>query len=269
MDTEIITWRDEIVKTHSKYIEFIERMKSAFCREKFMREDSLLQDSTPNTNLKASRYIIDSIDGKTIFICTPNLMFEELCDVLWSIAKEQEGRKVDPIILLEKLYIDFRFRVNFPDWEVLHWTKDFERFKSKLIEESFFYFDDLENQYYFNLFRKIDPFKKKNGSEFTGGILHALCKHFKNFSKFHPDSNDDNPFKYNTLLGTIIKCCISGESKNKKDNNSITGNYTIEKHIFMDNKKMRLGLYYECEKKLFYLNTAFISNLEVKGAVHE
>jgi len=258
MDTEITIWSDETVKTHPNYIEFIERMESAFCREKFLRENSLQQDSTPVSVLNASKYIIDPISRKPIFICTPKMMFEELCDILWRIAKEQEGRKVDPIILLKKLYGDFRFIDLFPDWEVLYWTKDFERFKSKLFEESFFYFDDLENQYYFNLFRKIDPSREINGNEFTGGILHALCKHFKNFSKFHPVSKDENPFQYNTLLGAIIKCCVIGEFIKGKDKSHIPGNYKFTKHIPWEKKIMKLGLYYEYEKKLIYLNTVFI-----------
>lgn len=137
---------------------FNKRLFEAFAREKFNRVMNI-QNNTP-ANIGNTRRFCFKHNGRDIFVCFPKLLFENLLILMWSIAKETDNEKKEAIELLRKAYDDKGFKSSI---ELYSWHNSFDEFYETILEESFLYFDDLKDQYYFNLFRKI------NGNEFTGG----------------------------------------------------------------------------------------------------
>ena len=130
----------------------------------------------------------------------------------------------------------------------------YEEFYETLLEESFIYFDDLENQYYFNLFRLV------NDKQFTGGFLHSLTRHFKHFNKYIEKDDGDYEFNYNSFLINLIECSIFGVNIKKKLANS-KNNFSIKKKLKINDKKFLYSiLYWDSHKELFLLTSAYISN---------
>lgn len=256
------TYKDIAVIQHPSFDTFRKRFNSAMCREKFLRENKERKMNNTSTSTKLSQYIYETeTDPKTIFIKTSNYFFEELLDIIRDIAKKEIQDKLTAEVLIEKLYNSEKLRKLFEYcWNISPWTKSVNQFHDHLIEESFFYFDDLQNQFYFNLFRGIRKLGNKNEdkNEFFGGILHSLIKHFDLFSKFHPDSNDKSKFHYNSFLWKIIDCSINGKIILKDKICKENADYSIPKEITFDDKILRVVLYWESTKQLFYLNTFYI-----------
>ena len=243
-------------KAHEDYDSFNERMVSALHREKFNRDKNLQPDSTPSSIINCNKYILE-FENKSVFVCAPNFLFEELLDIMFKISKSINDTKLDPTKLILATYHDPDLRALRPDWDYYPWTKNFDTFYAYLIEESFLYFDDMVNQYYFNLFRSI----KAHG--FEGGVLHALSRHFGEFTKFNSNPNYCGPFIYKNFMFSLISCCVNGELAGKPEDKG-NDNYVQNKQLKIETKYLQVGTYWENRKKLFFLNTCRISSKPYK-----
>src|SRR5690606_38303164 len=235
---------------HPKYKLFIKRFTNSVLREKLSRENP--ENSTPSSIITANKYIFSIRKDQPIFLLVPNFLFEELIFASWEISKGIEIDNLGAENLLKELYSYEPWR-KLINWKNYSWTENFEEFKNHLVEESFFYFDDGENSYYFNLFRQI-----KN-DEFIGGFLHFLTGHYINFNKFKLKSKDSNDFFYNHFIFKLINASIYGGEVSRE--NKAGQNILINKELaFEDGKSLRVGLYYDYQKNLYYINTAFIKS---------
>lgn len=237
-----------IINPDPIYNAFIARLNSALFREKFHREEPL--NNTP-TNTPSARKFYFLHGEKNVFVCYPDVLFGKIILTLQRIAKETENSGQTPDELLQRAYLDEVLNHAIQNYS---WSKTYDEFKENLKEESYIYFDDNENQYYFNLFRFIEK------GEFTGGVLHSLTRHYKNFNKFTPRSNGDMPFELGSLLVNIILCCLDGDYYGKlKFKTQTPENYQVTKRIKIDSVNLFVGLYWDNWKQLFFLNTAYIS----------
>lgn len=228
-----------------KYEQFIKRMYEALRREKFNRV--IPYNETPS-NIPSAKKFYFTLNGKDVFICIPNLLFESLILEMWYIAQQPDGKKSKPEELLKKLYSNKKHLL-----EERALIRTYEEFYETIVEESFIYFDDLENQYYFNLFRDVDD------ELFTGGFLHSLTRHFKDFNKYIEKSNGNCEFNHNSFLINLIECSIFGEKLNMK--NKTPNNFSIKKKLEINDKKfLNSILYWDNSKELFLLTSAYISN---------
>jgi hypothetical protein len=243
-------YKHNATRNHSNYNQFSIRFREAMKREKFNRVSPL--NNSPRSAINTSKYIIEN-NGKTIFISTPNFLFEELLDTLFKIARAEPNDKMPAKVLLEKAFNDDEFRRLKPNWDSLSWTKDFDVFQDHLKEESFLYFDDLQNQYYFYLFRGIENWG------FEGGFLHALSGHYQDFTKFNPNPKGNSKFQYNSFLWDLVHCAISGDIFGKREDKN-DGNYVINKKIKTKDKTMKMGLFWDNAKSLFFLNTVYLTS---------
>lgn len=245
-------------KSHPKYEYFVNRFLQAIYREKFKRsEKENTVNNTPISTIDSNKYIVE-IEGKLIFILAPNKLFEELIILVREICKAKPRKQYGANELLEYLYEYKDFKDLFTNWEYYSWTSSLELFKEHLREESFFYFDDGEDQYYFPLFRQIDG---KDKSEFTGGFLHFLVKHFEHFNNFHFDSNDKNFFFYNTHINNLIKTAISKEIKEGNKKNTCNKSIMIT-DINKKTKMAKIGLYFDELKNLWFVNTFHLESIK-------
>lgn len=228
-----------------KYEQFIKRMYEALKREKFNRKEPY--NDTPS-NIASAKKFYFTLNDKDVFICIPNLLFESLIFELWYIAQQPNEIKSKPEELIRKLYNNKKHLL-----EEKTLIRTYDEFYATILEESFIYFDDLENQYFFNLFRSVDE------QQFTGGFLHSLTRHFKDFNKYIEKSNGDSEFNRSTFLINLVECSIFGE--NIKKEVKPLNNFSVKKKLEINEKKFLYSiLYWDNYKELFLLTSAYISN---------
>jgi len=226
---------------------FLKRFYRAICREKFNR--IIPYKNTP-TNVPNARKFYFYLEEKKVFVVYSDLLFEKILIVFWSLARNTKNYKQKPIQLLRQCYEDKGVQSSI---DHLSWKKTFCTFYKALIEESFFYFDDSENQFYVNLFRNF------SNEDFTGGILHSLTRHFKDFNKYTTKPNGEIEFDYNSLFVSLIICSVNGEIIKREDANTIN-DYKITKKIAIGTKYLHVVYYWDNKKKLFIFTTASIRN---------
>ena len=238
--------KNNAIITHPKNLFFSDRFIKALKNDTFKAHEDQIKNNTPHSHIRGNKYLLD-IDGTSVYVVAPKFFFEELLSFIYLESNKVDG-KVTPKELIKRVFENNDFRKLKEDWGTLSYSKSLDAFISHVKEESFFYFDDGENQYYFNLFRKMDD------TEFIGGILHALGRRFKGFSSFDVIGKPERGLQYNSFMFQLIKCCLIGESTDKciKKNN----NYSIVK-ICKDKDRypLKVVLYWDFKKSVFLLTT--------------
>lgn len=228
---------------------FSERFIKKIHNDKLKRKEPL--NHSPVSVINSNKYIINT-NSQTIFILTPTKLFEELIHCLWKIALEEKKDNQSGITLLEILFTDEYFR-NLFESQKPDWLEDFENFKNHIKEESFLYFDNGDSAFLFNLYRIIED------KQFTGGILHLLTRHFNPFVKYNKSHNGSRIFSYKDLMWKIIITSLIGNLIITDDQPLFTR--LNKETIFHDKKKMIVGIYYDKQKELNYINTAYIKSI--------
>lgn len=228
---------------------FNERLIEALRREKFNREEP--KNNTPISVVGAPKFYFDH-NGTNVFVCYPRQLFEKIIMVLWRIARSYDTDQNDPSELLEKLYSDKSIQLLIQEYS---WGLSFDLFYDHLIEESFFYFDNLMEQYYFNLFRLI-----KDGVV-VGGVLHALTRHYNDFKKFNPKPDGSFEFKYGSFFVDLMVCCLDGDIVGERIYiTKYPENFNLKKRIRINDKYLNVGLYWDNQKQLYFLKTVYLSS---------
>ncbi len=228
---------------------FNERLIKALYREKFNREEP--KNTTHISVVGARKFYFEHNETK-VFVCYPPQLFEKIIMVLWRIAKSYDTDQNDPSELLEKLYNDRSIQLLIQEYS---WGLSFDLFYDHLIEESFFYFDDMNEQYYFNLFRNI------KGKEFVGGVLHALTRHYDDFYRFNPKPNGKFDFKYGSFFVDLMMCCLDGDIVGERIYiTKYPENFNLNKRIRINDKYLNVGLYWDNQKQLYFLKTVYLSS---------
>lgn len=236
-----------MINTDAEFELLNKRFYDGICREKFNRD--IPYNNTPS-NIPSVRKFYFYENEKKIFVVYSTYLFDKIIQIFWLIAKETENKNQEPLELIKKCFNEIGVQNLISSYS---WSKDFDRFYEVLVEESFFYFDDLQYQYYVNLFRCMSK------DQFKGGLLHSLTRHFSDFNKYCASPNGEVKFDYGSLMANIILCSINGDEVKKEEGKSIN-DYKITKRIKVGSKYLYVTLYWDDRKEMFIFTSASIRN---------
>jgi hypothetical protein len=155
----------------------------------------------------------DEVLGTTIYVSYPNKWFENFLIVLFKICQRENLEKNSADQILRKVYSPGYLYEIFPRGDFYpSYLESYESFENVLKSNSFIYFDDGTERYFFNIYGRFDTNRQDNSKlEFTGGILHVLTRHYEFFNRFNPSPNGNLGFSFCHFIQSIIKICVFGD----------------------------------------------------------
>ena len=211
------------------------------------------------------RYFLSKKDSSNKIYVSYSPLYTKILKTIYDVCCEEENKNDSAEIIFKKIFDDENLleRIYYFDESFRpSYLENFNSFLTKIRIDTLLYFDDGEDQYYFELFRKLDKDKTSQKQEFTGGILHSLTKHFNFFNHYHPKSNDNLDFEFKNFTSSIVDISLNGETTDFK-NGSYPNEYIIEKELELtdyypikEGKMFKVVLYQQANK-LNYLKTFY------------
>jgi hypothetical protein len=238
-----------------------ERAAISLAKKTFLKELGAINVFDPSN----PRYFLGKKNISDKIYISYSILYPKILKTIYDVCSEEENKNESGGIILSKIFNDkgLLSRIYyFDEFFTPPYLVNFYSFFKKIRIDTLLYFDDGNDQYYFELFRKLDKCKTVQKEEFTGGILHSLTKHFDFFNHYHPTSNDNLDFEFTNFTCSVIDISVNGKIetiKEGKDKNE----YKIEKELNLseyypkeEGKTFKVSLYKQ-SNGLNYLTTLY------------
>jgi hypothetical protein len=206
-----------------------ERAAISLAKKTFLKELGAINVFNPCN----PRYFLGKKNSSDKIYISYSILYPKILKTIYDVCIIEDNKNDSAELILRKIFNSEELLTRifqFDKGYVPYFLKDYDSFEKKIRAETLLYFDDGEEKFYFELFRKFDKSKIfQEKQEFTGGFLHILTKHFEYFNHYHPQSNDSLDFEFSDFTFSIIDISVNGIEKRKdfkKDNE-----YIIEKEM--------------------------------------